>query len=899
MQVALNGTWQITRFDECNPGADRTEVPKELPKAEESFWSAIAVPGDKYRVRPDLDLCHRFVYRTQVAVPADLAGHAFVLHFPSINLMASVFVNGAYCGSTKAMLADWDCDVTAGIKPGATNEVCVVMKDTYYAFSPEKGNRPWCTFAVCPPDWLTRNWFTPNMDFPVASHPETGILDTPVLSACGAVYASDIFAQPSVARHELKLDVTVDNPTAQSQSASVRVEIVPSPEEPWPSPSRRFRSRWPPERSRCCPWSSPGPIPSCGGLRIPSSTQRWPMSPSPASRRTSAASPSASANGPGTAASSPSTASPGTSMPTSAPSRAVPEANLAMLHEHSQNIIRLWGPMWDRSAHEVLDICDRSGMVVRYTGIFDGEGANYMGGLNDPKLFANWYPQLRAWVKSDRNHPSLLIWSIENEVTFINAHNLGLMGPVEPMVALGGKAVMETDPTRPAMVDGGRCLVKEDMPVNGCHYDEASWREYPDEAYTYAIADNSDKVAFNGWGKSPWRLVPNRPIFHGETYYLTGNRPADLSQMGGEEAFIGWSGAKRGAGLLAKMMSEGNRWHETAAFHFWLGSDSVEPYYNSWKPVCVLVREWNSAFGGGEHVTRTLKIFNDTHYADPIQMSWKVTVDGKDVASATKTYTIAPGHNQDETLAFTAPVVSQRTAGELVLTCLRGGKEVFRDVKPIAIIDTDGLGRSPVITGAVAVFDPSGVVGAHLRSRGVAFTEIQDPSDIPAQARLVIVGPDALTPVTATGTQWLSVAARGGRVIVLDQLHPLQAAAIPSDMTPSGLIGRVAFSGEPRASRFRQPGPVGLHDLVRRPCLLPPSVHEADARRDLAGRLRLRPQLHLPGRMPRQRRRHAAQPAAGGQQARHRPGGQPHAGQPHQLLRALSAAAQGHLARAR
>jgi len=182
--LPLNGTWQITRDDEWTP-ADRTGIDTALPAPEACFWSAIPVPGDKYQVRPDLDLCHRFVYRTTIDVPAALAGRAFIIHFPSINMIASVFVNGTACGGTKAMLADWICDVTKAIKPGARNELSVIIKDTYYAFNAEKGNKPWCSFALTPPDWVTRNWFTPAMDFPVASHPEAGILETPVFSAGG------------------------------------------------------------------------------------------------------------------------------------------------------------------------------------------------------------------------------------------------------------------------------------------------------------------------------------------------------------------------------------------------------------------------------------------------------------------------------------------------------------------------------------------------------------------------------------------------------------------------------------------------------------------------------------------------------------------------------------------
>jgi beta-galactosidase len=353
---------------------------------------------------------------------------------------------------------------------------------------------------------------------------------------------------------------------------------------------------------------------------------------------------------------------------------------------------------------------------------------------------------------------------------------------------------MGVDPTRPVMVDGGRCLANEDMPVNGCHYDEAVWREYPDEAYTYALAEKSHQIRWNAWGASPWRLVPDRPIFHGESYFLNGYKPGELSQWGGEEAFTGWAGAKRGGGIFAKILSEGNRWHGVAAFHFSATEGQSGDYYNSWSPVIALCREWNWTFGGGTTVARSLKVLNDTHDAGPIDLVWTLTVAGKQVAGASMTCTVPPGGATPESISFTLPQMATRTAGELTLSCRRGGQEVFHDVKPLWVIDADGGPKPAFKAGELAVLDPQGAVIARLKRRGIAFTELKSAQDIPESARVVVVGADALDPLQATGNQWLAVAARGGRVLVLDQKSPLQSAAIPADMEPTSLVGRVAFS---------------------------------------------------------------------------------------------------------
>ncbi len=788
----LNGTWAVCRFDEFQP-QDRLGPDKTEPADADCHWGAIPVPASKYDVRPDLDFAHRIIYRTHVEVPAGLIGHGFQLHFPAINMIGSVLVNGTFCGWTKAMLTDWYCDITPAVKAGV-NQVDVVIKDTYYAFSPAKANRAWSTFAFIPVGWLGQNWFTPSMDMPVASQGSAGLIETPVFETRGAAYGVDCFAQPSVSKQQLAFDLTVRNPSASAVTASVFAEIDPHGETR-PALSMPAQSVSIPAGGEAlvhlvAPWKdaklwwpdSPVLYDAVSHDSVPGKPEdvhsttfgfrEWGWSTDQFTLN-------------------------GIPWHFHADQSPMPSAedDLKVMASHHQNMVRFWAvKYWGMPVQDALDVADRAGMVVRHTGIFDGEGANYMGGLNDQALFDNWTEHLKAWVKAERNHPSLLVWSIENEITFINSRNLGLSSAVEPMVAKSAKVVMELDPTRPAMVDGGRALVKEDMPVNGCHYDESDWRRYPEEAYTYELAYKSHEQPWNGWGKSPWRLVPNRPVFHGEAYYLNGYRPGDLAQWGGDAAFTGWIGARHGAGLFAKILSEGYRWRGIAAFHFWMGGDQVENYYNSWSPVAVLVRQWDSAFAGGATIERAIKVFNDTHDDSPIVLEWSVEMGGKPIAGATKTYQVACGTATPDTISFTVPKVSGRTLGHLVLQLRRGGAEVFHDSKDIAAIDAGGAKLPALNQGELAVFDPKGVVVAHLKARGLAFTELTSASDIPESAKLVIVGPDALDPIAATGTQWMAVAARGGRVLVLDQANPLQSAAVPADMVPSGFDGRVAFS---------------------------------------------------------------------------------------------------------
>ncbi len=792
--VSLAGPWQVARLDEFEPAA-RAQPDAAVPPVDQLIWSAIPVPGDKHRSRPDLNLAHRVVYRARIDIPAALAGHSFALHTGGINMIASAFVNGVPCGGTTAMCCDWDCDLTPGIKPGTVNELEVVIKDTHYALSPQKAKTPWSKLALTPVSVMSANWVGQHMDFPVNSVHECGFIETPSLVVCGAAYASDVFAKPSVSKKSLDLEVTLANPTDAEVAATLSASIEPEAGGAQEKSFAAQQVKLAPHASQVVtlsePWANPRlwwpddpfmyravttvavPGKPADVRRTPFGFREWDWSTE-----------AFKLNG-----------IPWHLRADTSEWHGSFAERVAHLKQNGQNTYRMFSrTCWGVGQNAALAQFDHDGMIIRHTSIFDGEGANYLGGLVDQALFDHYTEYLRGWCRSERNHPSLLIWSIENEITYINSRNLGLSARVEPMMAKAAKAMMAMDPTRPVMVDGGRCLISEDLPVNGCHYDETEWREYPEEAYTYERVMKSHLQPFNGFGRSPWRMVPGRPIFHGESYFLNGYRPSELSEWGGEEAFAGWAGAKRGGGLFARILTEGDRWHGVAAFEFSLSEDEVAPYYNSFKPIIALVREWDWTFAAGSQVSRSIKVLNDTRLPDPIQLTWSLTVDGKAAAGASKSYAVPCGEAVPDTITFALPQVASRTAANLSLSCAVDGKEVFHDDKPIAIIAPDADPMPPLAAGELAVIDPRGSVAARLTKRGIAFAAVKSVDEVPASARVVVVGADALDALAASGNQWLAIAARGGRVLVLDQGHPLRGAAVPADMDPSGRTGRVAFA---------------------------------------------------------------------------------------------------------
>lgn len=130
------------------------------------------------------------------------------------------------------------------------------------------------------------------------------------------------------------------------------------------------------------------------------------------------------------------------------------ERQLQMLQAMGANAIRM---SHNPPAPELLELTDRMGMLVM-DEVFDSWERKKTP-LDFHLIFRDWHEQdLRAMLRRDRNHPSIIMWSVGNEV---GEQYTGADG-----AALGSKLVQiahQEDPTRP--VTGAMNYAKADMPL--------------------------------------------------------------------------------------------------------------------------------------------------------------------------------------------------------------------------------------------------------------------------------------------------------------------------------------------------------------------------------------------------------------------------------------------------
>lgn len=179
------------------------------------------------------------------------------------------------------------------------------------------------------------------------------------------------------------------------------------------------------------------------------------------------------------------------------------ERQIEMLKEMGCNAIRT---SHNPSAVELLDLCDAMGMLVQVEAFDEWKMGKCLNGYNT--LFDEWAEtDLTDLIRRDRNHPSVIMWSIGNELREQDAEDGGKVARF-----LSG-IVHREDPTRPSTagfnnhwgaISNGLADAVDLVGFNYKHFDyENKHREHPE--YILYGSETSSAVSSRGIYKFPVR----------------------------------------------------------------------------------------------------------------------------------------------------------------------------------------------------------------------------------------------------------------------------------------------------------------------------------------------------------------------------------------------------------
>ncbi|MBN6103559.1 DUF4982 domain-containing protein [Xanthomonas sp. CFBP 8703] len=233
------------------------------------------------------------------------------------------------------------------------------------------------------------------------------------------------------------------------------------------------------------------------------------------------------------------------------------ERQLQLLQGMGANAIRM---SHNPPAPELLELTDRMGLLV-VDELFDSWEMKKTP-LDFHLVFRDWHePDLRALLRRDRNHPSVILWSVGNEV------GEQYTGEAGAAIAQRLQAIVhEEDPTR--LATAAMNYAAADMPlpaaldVIGLNYQGEGIRDTPEFAGTERIRKPPQYPLFHA-------RFPHKPIFSSETASALSSRGVYLFPVTAESSAPVRDG--RGGDSVAHQVSA----YELHAVDFGASADKV------------------------------------------------------------------------------------------------------------------------------------------------------------------------------------------------------------------------------------------------------------------------------------------------------------------------------------
>ncbi len=124
---------------------------------------------------------------------------------------------------------------------------------------------------------------------------------------------------------------------------------------------------------------------------------------------------------------------------------ALPRKLIQLMHDGNQRVTRTHATPWNEAW---LDAADEIGLGVSVEGIRPWALAGKIG-ATPPGMFAHWLMENEDVVKRGRNHPSILLWTIGNEMLLRDSKNIEKWKQLSEVV----KQTRRLDPFRPVVAD--------------------------------------------------------------------------------------------------------------------------------------------------------------------------------------------------------------------------------------------------------------------------------------------------------------------------------------------------------------------------------------------------------------------------------------------------------------
>ena len=727
--IALGGEWQSVSGD------------ADTPPGDEAPWGTAFVPS----VRPwRADGPHCQWYRKSFRLPSSWSGKRIVLRLEGVKYGQRVYFNGHYVGGYLGGYEPKEYDLTEQAVLNGWNHLLVGVEDwTCVLSAAAKAEKPQSGV-------LMGSWIKDGILAPIGSRArEFGICGSVSVEARPRVWIDDVQAITSVREMKIALNVTLHNRGVRREQTVVSARIAkggPGPSfsprtvvvEPGQSGVVTLEAQWPSPRL----WSPEDPHlyslvvgARTGAMGDSLETrfgfrefwiegERFFLNGAPINLLATASHPLPEYDDDPAAA-----------------YNLAKAAGCVAMRLHAQP----WPQQW-------YDAADETGMLLIWESALWCLSPNYA--LTQEKFWSNARGHLAAQVKQHRNHPSIVIWSAENELLLCGGDQIE---GVEEKVASLADVIRERDPTRPVMFEGdGDPGGKADI-IN-LHYPHElpTWNLWPETAYWLeapALLDN--------YPRRVWEWKRDKPLYIGEFGWLPPGEIDAPSVLFGDAAYpevSGWRAAAKakvwemqviaardaGVGGLCPW----NLW-ETGPFP----NAGFAAHQRAYSPLAAFAREASTRVFAGSVVDRTITVLNDSRQARQPELRWSLAAeDGTWNVSGATGVSLAPAERVRLRVPLPLPASDRAVQpATFALELWEDGRVVFSERQPWKVYGRSQLsGRVAGAPTQVAVYDPEGETTRIITGLGIDQSAIDPENAAPSLRR---------TPVAVIGRRAFGSAA--------------------------------------------------------------------------------------------------------------------------------------------
>ena len=810
--LSLDGQWLFCPGYQLHRPADAIEAAKD-----DRSWHVLTVPdfwnpsrvwlhGEKYKseskgasdkyYQQEIDRCAGYTfdyertdigwYRQWIDLPAAVQGKQMILSFDAVSKAAEVWVNGQKAGGHIGMFGDFSLDVSRLLHPGKNLVTVKVLRN--YVNNIQNADK---VTDVAVTVEVTQRMIKDLAHGFFVDDP-AGIWQPVKLTITDPLHISDVFIEPGLTRAAFQ--VTVKNNGSQEQTFSLRTRIGNSASgasgELYAGMSAhdvRLKAGeermvqytvgdlhpklWSPEEPNLYDFrfSLEGQAGLVDSLTIRSGfrtleakngylylngRQYWLRGANQ------------------------------TAMPLGPNDARLADRFCRLMHDEHVNATRTHTVPFTETW---LEAADREGLGVSYEGTWPW--LMIQSTMPDSALIELWRVKWLELLKKYRNHPSVLLWTVNNEMKFYDndpdiERALLKMRIISDVV----KEMRAIDPTRPVVFDSNYRRNKkkfgtfldsiDDGDVDDIHlypnwYDNSIFDQFKGEFQTkYKNAGRpliSQEMSTGYSNNETGHPVRFYTFVHQTPQALVGKYAYDYSDPDyflDTHAFI----TRELAEALRRTDDQATGILHFASitwFRYVYSADSIQPYpvyyamQKALQPLLVSAELWGRHFYGGTRLPVRVCIVNDQDdvvLSRPAELQWSIQeADGKELVKGTEPVdTVGYAGRRWLSPKIELPAVAERKDAKLVLRLMRGKEVLTANDYPILLASRSWVADK---TPAITLVDHSDWLAGWLDTMGIKYTRYGT-----VDAAL------AAEPSGAAATGSKGVAA--GRPLVLAGLNP-------------------------------------------------------------------------------------------------------------------------------